>query len=289
MTIQIEELGQQRASLTGGRGQFGSTLGIIYTLFNLFHGEELLSSRIEGGPESLELAIGFAKEGFLGSRGSLALSVFNALLRPRLSGSAKGPFFKQESAGIDGTWNYALTNVDSLSVSYDLSRTRTRYSPVLPPGLTGLDVNDMQTASSRHALGLGWTRDNGAERISSANSVSGGWLGGNENVVRSKAELERAWRDPWLDSPKRLGIPDKFQRSGQLFRRFAAVCEIVSRRRFRERPTRWKSLAAGRDFLGFVQRRDEILRFAGRRRSGGRRERGISRAAEHRHGSFRLF
>jgi outer membrane protein insertion porin family len=199
VTILIEELGQQRASLTGGRGQFGSTLGIIYTLFNLFHGEELLSSRIEGGPESLELAIGFAKEGFLGSRGSLALSVFNSLLRPRLSGSAKGPFFKQESAGIDGSWSYALSNVDLLSVSYDLSRTKTRYSPVLPPGLTGLAVSDIQTATSSHAMGLGWTRDKGAERISFANSVSGGWLGGSENVVRSKAEVERAWRDPWLE------------------------------------------------------------------------------------------
>jgi outer membrane protein assembly complex protein YaeT len=199
VTIRIEELGQQRASLTGGRGQFGSTVGIIYTLFNLFHGEELLSSRIDGGPESLELAIGFAKEGFLGSRGTLALSVFNTLLRPRLSGSVKGPFFKQESEGIDGSWNYVLTNVDSLGVSYDLSRTKTRYSPVIPPGLTGLDVSDIQTDTSSHAMGLAWTRDQDAERISFANSVSGGWLGGSENVVRSKAEFERAWRDPFLD------------------------------------------------------------------------------------------
>src|ERR1700685_679417 len=110
VTIHVEELGQQRASLVGGRGQFGSTLGIAYSLFNLLDREELLSSRIEGGPESLQLAMGFAKEGFLGSRGSLALSVFDTFLRPLFYGSVKGPFLKQQSEGIDAAWSYALNN-----------------------------------------------------------------------------------------------------------------------------------------------------------------------------------
>ncbi len=95
ITVRVRELGQQRASMAGGRGQFGNTLGIAYSLFNLLNREELLTSKIEGGPESLELAMGLAKEGFLGSRGSLALSVFNTFVRPRLSGSVKGPFFRQ--------------------------------------------------------------------------------------------------------------------------------------------------------------------------------------------------
>ena len=196
VTIRIEELGKQRASLVGGRGQFGSTLGIAYTVFNLLDREELLSSRIEGGPESLQLAIGFAKEGFLGSRGSLALSAFNTFLRPRLVGSVKGPFLRQESEGVDAAWSYALTPADSLSISYNLSRSKTQYSPTLPAGVTGLTVSDIRTETSSHSAGLGWTRDAGGERIVLADSVSGGWLGGSENLVRSKAEYGRMVRDP---------------------------------------------------------------------------------------------
>ena len=136
VAIRVEELGQQRAFLTGGRGQFGSTLGIAYTVFNLLDREELLSSHIEGGPESLQLALGFAKEGFLGSRGSLALSAFNTFLRPRLSGSVKGPFFKQESEGLNAAWNYALTNTDTFSVTsttchMQIRNIHRRYRPLV--------------------------------------------------------------------------------------------------------------------------------------------------------------
>ncbi len=35
VTIHVEELGLQRVSLMGGTGQFGSTLGIAYSLFNI--------------------------------------------------------------------------------------------------------------------------------------------------------------------------------------------------------------------------------------------------------------
>jgi outer membrane protein assembly complex protein YaeT len=196
VTIRVEELGQQRAFLTGGRGQFGSTLGIAYTVFNLLDREELLSSHIEGGPESLQLALGFAKEGFLGSRGSLALSAFNTFLRPRLSGSVKGPFFKQESEGVNAAWNYALTNTDTFSVKYDLSHANTQYSPAVSTGVTGLTASSVGTETSSHAAGLGWTRDTGDERITLADSVSGGWLGGSESVLRSKAEWARVMPDP---------------------------------------------------------------------------------------------
>jgi outer membrane protein insertion porin family len=199
VSIRVEELGEQRASLVGGRGQFGSTLGIAYTVFNLLDREGLLSSRIEGGPESLQLALGFAKEGFLGSRGSLALSVFNTFLRPRFAGSAKGPFFKQQSEGVDAAWSYTLTNVDTLSVQYDLSHSRTQYSPVLPAGVTGLSGSDVRTHTSTHSAGLGWTHDTGDGRVVLADSVSGGWLGGSENLVRSKAEYSRIFHDLIFD------------------------------------------------------------------------------------------
>jgi len=196
VTIRVEELGQQRAFLTGGRGRFGSTLGIAYTVFNLLDREELLSSHIEGGPESLQLAIGFAKEGFLGSRETLALSAFNTFLRPRLSGSVRGPFFKQESEGVDATWSYALTNSDSFSVNYGLAHAKTRYSPAIPADATGPTITETPAETSSRSVGFGWTHDTGDERITLADSVSGGWLGGSESLVRSKAEFGRVLPDP---------------------------------------------------------------------------------------------
>lgn len=200
ITIRVEELGPQRVSLIGGRGQFGSTLGIAYSLFNVLDREELLTSKIEGGPESLQLAMGFAKEGFLGSRGSLALSLFNTFLRPRLTGSAKGPFFRQRSEGLTADYNYALTAQEVLTASYGLSYSDTNYSPTASSGLTGLAAVDVRAKSSSRSVGLGWTRDSGNQQMVLADSVSGGWLGGSENLVRSKAEYGRMVRDPIFKS-----------------------------------------------------------------------------------------
>jgi len=158
--------------------------------------EELLTSKIEAGPEVLQLALGFAKEGFFGSRGSLALSVFNTFLRPRLTGSVKGPFYTQRTQGMSADWSYALSSTNTFSANYSLSHSLTSYAPNLSTGLTGFTVSDVRTESSSRAVGTGWTRDTGNERIDFANSVSGGWLGGTENVARSKFEYGRILHDP---------------------------------------------------------------------------------------------
>jgi outer membrane protein assembly complex protein YaeT len=198
VTIHIEELGLQRVSLMGGRGQFGNTLGVAYSLFNILDREELLTSKIEGGSEMLELALSFAKEGVFGSRGSLAISVFDTFLKPRLTGSVTGPFYKTRTEGITADWSYALSSVDTLSVNYSLSRSLTTYSPALLTGLPGMTASDVRADTSSHAMGVGWTHDTGNKRIVFANSVSGGWLGGSENAVRSSVEYARVMHDPLL-------------------------------------------------------------------------------------------
>jgi len=228
VSIHIEERGQQRASLVGGRGQFGSTLGIAYTVFNLLDREELLSLHIEGGPESLQLAMGLAKEGFLGSRGSLALSVFNTFLRPHLTGSVKGPFFTQQSAGFDATWNYAPTNVDALSINYDASRSKTQYSPALPAGITGIAVSDVRTESSSHSTGFEWAHDTGNQRIVFGNTVSGGLLGGNESLVRAKAEYGRIFRDPVVRRENAWAFHANFGGAGSYSGNMPAYARIIS-------------------------------------------------------------
>jgi len=214
VTVRIDELGKQRVSLVGGRGQFGSTLGIAYMLYNLLDREELLSSRIEGGPETVQIALGFAKEGFLGSRGTLALSVFNTLLRPRFIGTVKGPFFKQQTRGVSADWSYALTAKDTMSVDYGISHSWTQYSLGLPPGLSGLPASDIRANSSSHTLGAGWERNTGGEQITFTDSVSGGWLGGSENLLRTKAEYGHIFHDGIFDSHNAWAFRTSFSAAG---------------------------------------------------------------------------
>jgi outer membrane protein assembly complex protein YaeT len=199
VTIRVSEAGQQRTLFSGGHGQFGNTLGIAYTLFDLLQREELLSAQLDGGPDSLQIVLGLVMEGFLGSRSSLAISVFDNVLRPRFTTSVKGPFYSSQSQGLNTGWSYPLTKTDSLTVNYGLSHTNTDYSFALPPSPTGLPSSNLRAETSSSAVGLGWTHDTGSERISIANSISGGILGGSENVIRSNEEYARIFPDPFFN------------------------------------------------------------------------------------------
>jgi outer membrane protein assembly factor BamA len=196
VSIHLEEIGQQRATLAGGTGQFGSTLGVVYTVFDLLNREELLSAQLDGGPETLQMMLGLAKEGIFGTRASLAFSVFNNVVRPRFASSTKGPFFSSQSEGINVPWVYPLTNTDTLDVNYTLSRTTTEYSPASITTVPGVMLGNVRSKVSSRSLGVGWARDTGSERILLMNSASGGWLGGGENIIRSSAEYGRIFRDP---------------------------------------------------------------------------------------------
>ena len=199
VTIRVSEAGQQRTLFSGGRGQCGNTLGIAYTLFDLLQREELLSAQLDGGPDSLQIVLGLVMEGFLGSRSSLAISVFDNVLRPRFASSVKGPFYTSQNEGLNVGWTYALTKTDSLTVNYGFSHTNTDYSFALPPSTTGLSSSDLRAETSSSAVGLGWTHDTGSERISIANSISGGILSGSENVIRSNEEYARVFPDPFFN------------------------------------------------------------------------------------------
>jgi outer membrane protein assembly complex protein YaeT len=200
VTITVSEAGQQRTLFSGGHGQFGNTLGIAYTLFDLLQREELLSAQIDGGPDSLQIVLGLVMEGFLGSRSSLAISVFDNVLRPRFVSSPKGPFYNSQSEGLDTGWSYPITKTDTLAVNYGLSHTNTDYSFVLPASLASLPLSDLRAETSSSAVGLNWTHDSGSDRFSIANSISGGFLGGTENVIRSNEEYARIFRDPFFNS-----------------------------------------------------------------------------------------
>jgi outer membrane protein assembly complex protein YaeT len=214
VTIRVSEAGQQRASFSGGLGQFGSTIGIAYTLFDLLQREELLTAQIDGGPESLQVVLGLIMEGFLGSRSSLAISVFDNVLRPRFASSPRGPFYKSQSEGLNTGWTYPVTQTDSLAVNYRLSHMNTDYSVILPPSLTGLPSSDLRAETSSSVVGLDWTHDVGKERLLVANSVSGGWLGGSENVIRSNEEYARIFPDPLFNHQNAWAFRTTFSAAG---------------------------------------------------------------------------
>ncbi|HKW55902.1 MAG TPA: POTRA domain-containing protein [Candidatus Acidoferrum sp.] len=214
VTIRVSEAGQQRALFSGGQGQFGSTLGMVYSLFDLFQREELLSARLDAGPENLQLALGLLIEGFLGSRSSLAFSIFNNILRPSLVSGAKGPFYSSQSEGLNSGWGYALTNSDAVAVNYALSRTKTEYGLALPAPLASTPGSALQANTSSSAIGLAWTRDTGRERVSLENSVSGGWLGGSEHVIRSNEEYAHVFADPLFRRQNAWALRTTFSGAG---------------------------------------------------------------------------
>jgi outer membrane protein assembly complex protein YaeT len=199
VTIHLHEKGKQRIAFSGGRQQFGSTVGIAYTVFNLLGLDEFLSTQIDGGPETLQLAIGLAKEGFLGSRGTLALSVFDTFLRPRLTPGVHGPFQRSQTEGVNLGWSYAASDADAIGVNFGISRSLTEYVVNQPSSTTVPQITELRSKTSSHSLGIGWTHDVGEQRIQVADSVSGSWLGGNENLLKSKVEYGQIFPDKILD------------------------------------------------------------------------------------------
>jgi outer membrane protein assembly complex protein YaeT len=214
VTIHMEEIGQQRASLVGGQGQFGSTLGIAYTVFDLLNREELLSAKLEGGPETVQIMLGIAKEGIFGTRGSLAFSIFNNVIRPQFASKAQGPFFTTRSEGFSIPWTYPLTNNDSVGVHYTLSDASSDYPLGTPPGTTGLPPLDIRTRIFSSAMGTVWVHDAGNERILFSDSVSGGFLGGDENMLRSAGEYSHIHRDPVFSSNNAWAFRTTFSGAG---------------------------------------------------------------------------
>jgi len=234
ITIRLEEIGRQRSSLVGGNGQFGKTAGVIYTVFDLLNHEELLSAQLDGGPESVQVMLGIAKEGIFGTRGTLALSIFDNVIRPRFAQSPQGPFFDSHTEGIAVPWIYALTSSDTLGVSYSLSRTASELPlPASSEQNPSASPIFAKTETSSHALGVSWLHDTPEQRILFSNSASGGFLGGSENMLRSTGEYTRTVRDPVFSNENSWAFHTTFSGAGSysgdmpLYSRFFYGDELV--------------------------------------------------------------
>ena len=199
VAIRFEEIGRQRFSLVGGQAvATGNTLGIAYNVFDLLGGEELLTGYLEGGPESLQIAVSLAKEAVFGTRASLGLSVYRNIIRPSIPGTTgRGPLFTSRTTGLGVNWNYPLSTRDTLGAGFQLSRSVTQYSLDLPPELAGRVDPQLRVGRENRAANLNWAREENHQRIASSVSYSGGWLGGDLNLLQSSLEYTRLARDPF--------------------------------------------------------------------------------------------
>src|SRR5262245_3127278 len=145
------------------------------------------------------MALGLAKEGFLGSRGTLALSIFNSFVRPRLAKNPQGPFLRTETQGFNAGWTYRVSDVDAVAINYQLSKSMSEYYFALPASITGATASTVRSESSSRSLGFSWTRDASDAKTSAATAVSGGWLGGRENLLKSRVEYSRIFADSLFD------------------------------------------------------------------------------------------
>jgi len=57
----------------------------------------------------------------------------------------------------------------------------------------------MRSSTSTRSVGLGWNGTAGHQHWDTAASVSGGLLGGDQNLVRSSAQYDRLLSDPWTN------------------------------------------------------------------------------------------
>ncbi len=194
VSIRVEEIGRQRISMTGGGIGLGSSLGIAYNVFNLLGGEELLMAHIEGGPQSMQMLLGLAKESLFGTRASLGVSVFRNVVQPRLLG--RGRLFRSRSTGLSAAWNYSLTAQDTLTVNYEMSKNETRVPLQFPVLLPAIEIREVRSSSARSGIGLNWTREARARRVDASADVAGGWLGGSEQFVRTSLTAARLHADP---------------------------------------------------------------------------------------------
>lgn len=233
VTIRLQEIGQQRVIFDGGRAQFGSTLGIAYTLFDLLNHEELLTAKLDGGPESLQLLLGVAKEGIFGTRASLAFSIFDNVIRPRFTHGVQGPFTTSHTEGINVPWTYQLSDSDSVGVSYSLTRTVSDQTFGTASSTPAVEPLDLRTHTSSSSLGTAWEHDTGNEHVLFSNSASGSFLGGEENMLRSGGEAARIFRDPVFCSTNAWAFRTTFSASGSyrgnapLYSRFFAGDQFV--------------------------------------------------------------
>lgn len=180
LTVRVTEAGRQRISLVGG----ASTIGIAYNLFNLFGGEEILTGYLEGGPPSLNIVLGIAKDGLLGNRATLGLSLFHNVLRPRLPGSRKERLFTASTTGFSQSLVYFPSTTQSVGLLYQFDSSSVEV-PAQDSSAASQPASQQHFARSEVAAS--WQRPTKGVNLRADVAASGGWLGGSQRLARTSA------------------------------------------------------------------------------------------------------
>jgi outer membrane protein assembly factor BamA len=105
--------------------------------------------------------------------------------------------FASRSTGLGLAWQQPLSIGNALGVRYVSERSATSFpfggQGELPPGLP----RELTARSSRRTLGISWSHFQHNERLLTDTSLSGGILGGTENLVQSSVEYVRLRDDPF--------------------------------------------------------------------------------------------
>jgi outer membrane protein insertion porin family len=192
--LRVEEIGRQRVAWSGGRNQFGSALGIAYTIFNLLRMEELLSAQLEAAPDSVHALLGVARDSVFGTSATLGLSVFRNVVEPRLRTSfGRQPLFTSRSQGFAAAWTQPASASDQVAVRYDFSKTATNNNWLTLAGVSG---GNSRATQSRSALGAAWSRTHPRNAADASVVFAGGWLGGDEHSLKTSFTGARVFTDP---------------------------------------------------------------------------------------------
>jgi outer membrane protein insertion porin family len=196
LAVRIEELGRQKISFVGGHSALGNTAGIVYNLFGLLGGEELLTGHLECGPESLEAILRVTEEAIFGTRISFGLSVFQNVVRPSLPYAGRRQhLFTSRSAGLTLAAAAPLSETDTLGFTYSVTQNATQYHLPLPAEISGIVNPSLSASATNHSLGWHFAHDSRRDRLVAESSVSGGWLGGTTNQIHPSADYVRRLPD----------------------------------------------------------------------------------------------
>jgi outer membrane protein assembly complex protein YaeT len=192
--LRVQETGRQRIALSGGPLGRNATFGLAYSVFNLLGGEELLTAQLDGGPESVSVFLGVAREGIFGTPATAGLQLYRQLFRPKLQSSeGRTQAFSSLGSGIRASWEQRATPHSRIRLDYDYAQTTTQYPAA---GTSQPAYGDVWSRSARSAVSLIWRREAGQRQTQVESGVAGGWLGGDERSVRAAVVHTHALADP---------------------------------------------------------------------------------------------
>jgi outer membrane protein insertion porin family len=223
--ITVKEKSQRSIGFTGGiSGISGSFIGINYSDNNFMGRGEAIQANITAGTRTKDFIFSFTEPYLLDSRWGLGLSVYNRRYRYdtytsygliNTSGEAE-ELFSQKTTGVTvslsrrlrrslwtfGTsYSYQKIGVDNIAPGYEYYALGQfyGYGPIgdTSGSLSGIVRSEVTPSLNYNSMDSYYFATRGSN-IQIATSVTGGFLGGDFNMVRPVFEYRHYFPDKWL-------------------------------------------------------------------------------------------